>query len=219
MLSRSDHIRHRSSERNPRIIGCYGGPLFLILLAGFIFICLFTTACTQGIKRKSRHYTIAVWKMDNLSPLESESMDMGELFSLQISEVIKSKGSHRVVEREQLELALEELSLGTTSLVDQSTRLKLGRLVGAHLMVFGAFQIFSGTMRIDLKLVSVETGMVLSAASNTARDGDVEVWLKTVQAAAEDLLFRAGPMAIEKTLKPGTHLKPAHPVSHLSRTS
>ncbi len=97
------------------------------------------------------------------------------------------KGEYSVVERERLLLALEELRLGTTSLVDERFRLDLGRLVGARLMVFGGYQIIGEVMRVDLRLVEVESGKVLKAVEKTTSAADLSGWLSAVSEAVEEL--------------------------------
>ncbi|MEO0602122.1 MAG: CsgG/HfaB family protein, partial [Myxococcota bacterium] len=47
-------------------------------------------------------------------------------------------GAVQVVERGQLEAILTELSLNQSDLVDRSTAVEAGRLVGADFLVFGA---------------------------------------------------------------------------------
>jgi len=93
-----------------------------------------------------------------------------------------------VVERKRLVLALEELRLGTTSLVDEATRLRLGKIVGARWMIFGGYMVVAGKMRLDLRLVEVETGKVRKAAQKTTASSDFTEWMATTRSAAEELL-------------------------------
>lgn len=131
---------------------------------------------------------IAVWDLDDLSPSSRGRPDLGGLLSGQVIEVLQKKRNITVVERQRLLLALEELHLGTTSIVDETTRLKLGRLVGARMMAFGGYQIIGGQMRLDLRLVEVETGKVLKAVQKTVSATDLKGWLDTAAKAAEELL-------------------------------
>jgi hypothetical protein len=130
---------------------------------------------------------IAVWDLEDARPLLEARPDLGELLSAQIVETFKEQGK-TVVERERLLLALEELNVGTTSLVSEATQLELGRIVGAQLMLFGGYQIIGEVMRLDLRLVEVETGKTLKAVSRTAPAEDLTAWLNTAKAAAQDLL-------------------------------
>jgi TolB-like protein len=131
---------------------------------------------------------VAVWDFDNLSLSAGDQPSLGEILSSQVMEVIGARRGVVVIERERLHLALEELKLGSTSLADEATRLKLGHLVGARLMVFGAYQAIADTMRLDLRLVEVETGKVLKAVKRTASSGDLSEWLKVAREAAAELL-------------------------------
>jgi hypothetical protein len=92
------------------------------------------------------------------------------------------------VERERLRLVVKELKLGTTSLVDDSTRLRLGKLVGATLMVFGGYQAIGDTVRLDGRLVEVESGRTIKALVETARAANVLELLKAARAATADLM-------------------------------
>ncbi|MEW6380074.1 MAG: CsgG/HfaB family protein [bacterium] len=171
-------------------------------LTGLILVGFFCASCTlrqslplgQGTAMEKdtaieKGAAVAVWDFDNLSPsAEGQPPSLGELLSAQVMESLQSRGDVTVIERQRLHLALEELKLGSTSLADEATRLKLGHLVGARLMVFGAYQAIAGTMRLDLRLVEVETGKVRNAVKGTASSGDMAEWLKTAREAAAGLL-------------------------------
>ncbi len=156
--------------------------LFIIIAALFMVSC----ATSGNVKRSIQ--TVAVWNLDDLSPGVFSQPDLGELLSNQIISYVQESGGYAVIEREQLRLALEELNLGTTSMVDESTRLKLGRISGAQLMVFGGYQVIGKTMRLDLRLVDVETGSVKKAVQETTSALDISGWLDSARAAAEELL-------------------------------
>jgi TolB-like protein len=131
---------------------------------------------------------IAVWDLDDLSPGDSGVPPMGEFLSAQIIEVLRKREDRAVVERQRLLLALEELRLGTSSLADEATRLSLGRISGARLMVFGGYQVFGGAVRIDLRLVEVETAKVLKAVQKTSSSADPQAMLEIAGEAARDLV-------------------------------
>ena len=145
-------------------------------------------SCSQAPYDKNAVRTVAVWDLDDLSPEGYARPDLGELLSSRIIETIQKTGRYSVIERERLRLVLEELNLGTTTLVDERTRLKLGKISGAQFMVFGGYQVIGSTMRIDLRLVEVETGRVRKAVQKTASSGDISGWLDSAQKAAEELV-------------------------------
>jgi len=144
--------------------------------------------CASSPSTNERGGSIAVWDLDDLSLKKGIPPSLGEVLSSQIIEVLKARGEYVVVERQRLILALEELRLGTTQLVDESTRLKLGRMLGAKWMVFGGYQIIGDQMRLDLRLVEVETGKVKKAIHKIIPAANPSGWIEGAKKAAEDLL-------------------------------
>ena len=130
---------------------------------------------------------IAVWDLEDLSPLGIAQMDLGNLLSARIMETVQQAGG-TVVEREKLEIALRELNLGSSSLADTSTRLRIGRIAGARLMIFGAYQVVADQMRLDLRIVDVETGRIIKTAEKSAGGGDISGWLKAAETATKELI-------------------------------
>ena len=67
----------------------------------------------------------------------------------------------RVVERAQIQAILQEQRLSRDSSVDQSTALRMGRLLNARYMVTGTIYDVRGNFRIDARLFDVETSQIL----------------------------------------------------------
>ena len=156
-----------------------------ILRFPLIFIILLS--CAGLPNRSEQGNAIAVWNVENLSVLSGRP-DLGELLSDQITQTLNKSGTYRVVERKSLYLALEELNLGAAPLVDETTRLRLGRIVGARWMIFGGYFATGDQMRVDLRIVEVETGKVKKAVQKTTTSQDLNDWLTSVRNAAEELL-------------------------------
>ena len=156
----------------------------------FLFLALALPACapTPRAAVSERRPVVAVWDLEDVGPLTKASPVLGELLSSEIIETIRQKGTYTVVERERLQLVLEELKLGTTSLVDESTRLRLGKLLGATLMVFGGYQAIGDMVRLDVRLVEVESGRTVKAVFKTAPAANVPELLKAARAATADLM-------------------------------
>jgi hypothetical protein len=160
----------------------------ILSIAICILICsCATTPVAPPTGSTDRKQTLAVWNLENLSPLETGQMDLGDLLSARIIETAQ-QGGYTTIEREKLEIALRELNLGSSSLADSSTQLRIGRIVGASRMIFGAYQVVGNQMRLDLRLVEVETGRILKSAEKTAGGGDISGWLKAAEAAAKELI-------------------------------
>lgn len=85
------------------------------------------------------------------------------------TELIKMKNL-RVVERKQIQKILTELNLQSTGVVDPDSAKKLGKVLGADLLVVGSLDELPGKLlEINLRLASVESGEAVSAASGQIR--------------------------------------------------
>lgn len=70
----------------------------------------------------------------------------------------------RVVDRSTLQQLLAEQDLGSSGRVDPNTAARIGRIVGAKYVVAGNFIDFYGDMRIDARIVDVETSEIVNVA-------------------------------------------------------
>ncbi len=130
---------------------------------------------------------VAVWDLEDLSVNPGLFADMTGMLSGQIIETVKQKSQHQVIERQRLLMVLEEQNIGSSSLADESVKLRLGKLAGARLMIFGAYQVVGKTMRVDVRLVDVETGKILKTSEKTAGVMDLNGWLSAASHAAQEL--------------------------------
>ncbi|WP_373500447.1 CsgG/HfaB family protein [Desulfococcus sp.] len=135
--------------------------------------------------------SVAVWDLENFGDVSAA--DWGEVLSASIVAVFEESGRYTIVEREQLVLALEELHLGSSALADEGTRLRIGKIVGARFMVFGGYIVMGGRMRLDIRLVEVESGRVLRAAAKTASAPGLAEGMTAARAAAGDILPSPSP--------------------------
>jgi hypothetical protein len=158
-------------------------PAFMLALAA----CAVLVHGCAGVPAQDGVRAVAVWNLENLSMGDTSRPDLGELLSSEIMQTVKEKGGVPVVEREKLVTVLQELNLGSSGLADESTRLKVGRMIGAREMVFGSYMVVGPSMRIDVRRVDVETGKVIRAASRQAGSADLSGWLGAARDAAAEL--------------------------------
>ena len=153
-----------------------------VTVMGIGFLCAIATPTPATEK------VVAVWDLENLNPDVPMDAAVGDLLAAVVIETIAASGKFSVVERERLLLALEELNLGSTGLVSEDSRLRIGKILGARWMVFGSYFVFQETMCLDLRLVEVETGRIVKAAQRISTSPDINEWLKAAQEAALQLL-------------------------------
>ena len=94
----------------------------------------------------------------------------------------------RLVERERIDAVLGEVALGEQGFIDPGTAVKLGKGLGADLLLLGTYSVVGGTFVLDARLVDPANGEVRQSANATgtiAKFADAEKAL--VQAVLEDL--------------------------------
>jgi TolB-like protein len=78
----------------------------------------------------------------------------------------------QLVERDRLEDVLAELKLGQTARIDPATAARAGKLLGARLVVIGGYFDLKRTLRVDARVVEVETGKVVQSVGATGDPDD-----------------------------------------------
>lgn len=72
-------------------------------------------------------------------------------------------GQFKVIERAALQKVLEEQKLQITGLVDPQSAIKLGKLVGAKLIVVGSVVKFAEAYTLNVRFIDAETGVAIKA--------------------------------------------------------
>jgi TolB-like protein len=130
--------------------------------------------------------TIAILYFENNSVVDKDKLDPLKkgLADMLITEMSKIKGL-KVVERQRIQSVVEELNLGESDLVDKGTSQKMGKLLGAKVLLFGGFSnLFGDKLRIDARIVATETGLTLKAEEET---GDLDQFLTMLKSLVKKI--------------------------------
>ena len=156
--------------------------LFLIAIITLYAGTIFATEKNQK--------TIAVVYFENNSIFQKEelaslSKGLADMFITEMSKIEELK----VIERAQLQKLLEEMQLGQAGMLDQSTAQQVGKLLGAQTLLLGSFLNMPGDkLRIDARIVEVETGVTIKAEEETGKMKKLfEMVQKLTKKIAEDL--------------------------------
>jgi hypothetical protein len=85
-----------------------------------------------------------------------------------ITDLTQSGTTLKIIERGKLQALLQEIALGQSGAVDQATAataIRAGRIMGAQSIEFGSFMVLGPTVRIDTRIINVETSASIMAAS------------------------------------------------------
>jgi hypothetical protein len=81
--------------------------------------------------------------------------------------------SVRMVERRKLQSLVDEMKLSQAGVTGEENSLQVGKLAGAEILVFGGYLVMpDGKMRMDARIVAVETGLTLQAGEATGKTRD-----------------------------------------------
>ena len=104
--------------------------------------------------------TVAIIAFDNTSGKESEYGDLGGPLRDMLTTDLKEVKNLTMVDRQALEKLLTEQNLNNSKSFDQATATKLGKLLGAEIIITGTYFELFGSLRIDAKFINVETGEI-----------------------------------------------------------
>ncbi|MEE2828932.1 MAG: CsgG/HfaB family protein [Myxococcota bacterium] len=128
------------------------------------------------------------------------------LAQMLISHVQPQVDNVQIVERERIEDIFQELELAESGKVDDATAAKVGKLVGARFLVVGSFFDLFGTLRVDSRLVEVETGKILGSVG---KDGPLDDFFALEGALVTDLVKVIGELETTKGTEQGAAASPA----------
>lgn len=112
--------------------------------------------------------TVAVLYFDYEGKSDELSTLRKGLAQMLVSDLAGGAG-YVVVERDRLQALLDELKLGGTARMDAESANRVGRLLGARFLVLGGYFDVAGSLRVDARVVEVETGKVVKSVGATGK--------------------------------------------------
>ena len=138
--------------------------------------------CLAGVGYST---TLAVLNFQNnsfLEPEKYENLSRG-LADIMITE-LNQIDSIQIVERSQFQTVHDEMSLSQSGMIDEQASIEIGKMLGAKQLVFGGYMVTEDKIRIDVRIIQVETGLTLKANEVTGRVKDV---LKLIDQLSEKI--------------------------------
>jgi len=155
--------------RTKVIAGVAGAFLVLLILMFGLFG---GNGANDAQRDSTTPLTLAVLDFTNHSQdpeLDGFRLGFRDMLTTDLSGVL----AIRILDRARLEALLKEHGLAETRFIDQQTAVQLGRGLSAHQMLAGSYVISGEDIRVDVRLVSVETSEVLFADSVTGKKSDL----------------------------------------------
>lgn len=112
---------------------------------------------------QSAPVTVAVAEL-RTTGLPPDQAWLGRSFADAVIAALSRGRQVRVVEREFLDQLVAEQQLQSSAMVDERSAVRIGRLLGARVFIFGSVQVLGGEVVARARLVSVERGEILNVA-------------------------------------------------------
>ncbi len=110
--------------------------------------------------------TVAVLRFDNNSG-DNQYDPLGKGIAAMMITDLGTVESIQLVEREKTQDLVDEMQMQHTALFDQRTAAQMGKLVGAQYVVTGAIMALDPRIRIDTRVIRVQTGEIVKTAHVT----------------------------------------------------
>ena len=150
-----------------------------------LFIIFSGYAGSQGVEQKGEEgsatltvdqppQTLAILPFENNSVTDSDRfapLSKG-LAAMIITDLNKSGTRLKLIERDKIQSLLKEIALSQSGSIDGSTAVRVGKILGAQAIAFGSFMVLGKSMRIDVRIIKVETGELIMAESIMGNSND-----------------------------------------------
>jgi TolB-like protein len=131
--------------------------MLVITVVIITFSCVYAQTETIAILDFSNNCILEKDKYTSLSP------GLAEIMITELSAIKTLK----FVERQKINELIQEMQLAQSGLVSEETGVQVGKLIGAKYLIFGAYMVFDKKIRIDVRIVEVETGITIKAEQAT----------------------------------------------------
>lgn len=147
--------------------GLIYGVLFLLFGCGGANKTQPVTAKPPVLVLENPPTTLAILPFENNSITDPEKYNplSKGMAAMLITDLNRAGTSIKLIEREKIQALLKEIALGQSGAIDQSTAVQVGRLLGAQSIAFGSFMVLDRNVRIDLRIINVETSELIMAES------------------------------------------------------
>jgi len=128
--------------------------------------------------------TVAVLYFDNHTG-KSDYEPLGKGIAAMMISDLGAVPEIQLVERERMQDLVKEMDTQRTQYFDSTTAVKVGKMMGAEYVIVGAFAALQPKMRIDTRVVRVESGEIVKTAQVT---GDEDKFFDLEQKLSANLI-------------------------------
>lgn len=124
-------------------------------------LCLLAASALSVSAAEYRKIKVAV--LDFQQQGSFETAGVGRIAAEWLTTGLVETGRFEIIERRLLQQIVDEQKMGVSGLFDPSSASKLGRLLGVKTVVTGTIQHYENTFELNVRLINVETGAIVTA--------------------------------------------------------
>lgn len=113
-------------------------------------------------ERRNQKIKIGIIEFQSLNE-EAKKDILGKVFSEVLTTSFVNSDAFNIIEREHIEKVVKELQLTQSGIIDPLSAKQIGKMVGADAILTGSVIKFGNDMRVDARIIEVESGIILTA--------------------------------------------------------
>jgi len=94
---------------------------------------------------------------------EAKKDNLGKIVSEMLTTSFVNSEAFKIIEREQLQKVVREFQLSQSGIIDTSYAKQIGKIAGADAIVTGSVTKIGNDLRLDARIIDVESGIILTA--------------------------------------------------------
>lgn len=161
-----------------------------------IFIAFWNSVHAQSTDR------MAILSIHNTTRTESSYVEA--MPDMIVSELMRMAPQTQLVERRQVEAAIQELQLDIGGLTKEDSR-RLGQWVGAERILVGTLSSLERMVRLDLRIIEVESGRICQAGHATVDQNQLQ---QLIPQAVEALYYHSQTILLQNKPPPSHKTTP-----------
>ena len=100
---------------------------------------------------------------------EAKKDNLGKIVSEMLTTSFVNSESFKIIEREQLQKVIKEFQLSQSGIIDTSYAKQIGKITGADAIVTGSVTKIGNDLRLDARIIDVESGIILTAEKSEGK--------------------------------------------------
>jgi|GEM_PF-5275399 TolB-like protein len=117
---------------------------------------------------KGEKVKIGILEFQSLNE-EAKKDNLGKIISEMLTTSFVNSEAFKIIEREQLQKIIKEFKLSQSGIIDTSHAKQIGKMAGADAIVTGSVTKIGNDLRLDARIIDVESGIILTAEKSEGK--------------------------------------------------